>query len=229
MTIGVNLIPARLQWRRQLRRRRAAWIAGAATYAALLAAGCVGWRVAFVTPPAALGDEIQRTRHDADERSAELTKLRASLAEHRAALRISEALAARPDWSNLLALVSHACGSDVVLKRCDIAAPGELPPPDRRPEPVKAGAPPALKPPELPRAVLRIEGIAPSQVAVSRFALRLEQVGVFDSIDPSSNRETFDGSDAVAFRLDCWLATSANAAPHRPVAHAANDITGVTP
>jgi hypothetical protein len=61
---------------------------------------------------------------------------------------------------------------------------------------------------------------------MSRFALRLEQLGLFDWIDPSSSRETFDGSEAVSFHLDCWLL---GAAPRKANAHAANDTTGVTP
>src|SRR5207245_1402193 len=81
----------------------------------------------------------------------------------------------------------------------------------RRPvAPVAGGAPPGtIKPPEPPRAVLRIEGLAPSQAAMSRFALRLEQTGVFEAIDPSSTRQTFDGGEVVGFRLDCWLSAGA--------------------
>jgi hypothetical protein len=193
----VNLIPAHLRQRRRVRLRRKGWTAAAVAYTTTLLVVYGTWRVAVVTTPVNLSAEVARIETEIADKSAEALQLRGQLAEERAALRVATSMSAQPDWGLLLALLAKTRGDDIVLKRCDLSAQGEVLSADAKATPV---------PP-----VLRLIGMGQNQAAVSRFALRLEQTGLFESIEPVSNRETFDHGEVIGFRFECRLAAKSAA------------------
>ena len=53
---------------------------------------------------------------------------------------------------------------------------------------------------------INIEGLGRSNSAVSEFVLRLESLGLFDSVVlQKGTRETFLSGEAVAFRIQCGI------------------------
>jgi hypothetical protein len=196
----VNLVPAFLRQRRRLRLRRQAWTGVVVAYTTALIVLYGTWRLAVVTSPVNLASDVTRIEAEINEKTADVQHLRGQLAEDRSAIRVSSSMASQPDWGILLALLAKTRSADIVLKRCDLSAPGELLSADAKVAPAAS--------------VLRIAGIGTNQAAVTHFALRLEQTGLFESIEPVSNRETFDHGEVVGFRFECRLANASRALPH---------------
>jgi hypothetical protein len=201
--ISLNLIPMQIRSQRKMASRKGRWCAVVVGFGmALVIAGAV-WRMAIGTPPD-LAARLHMVHGEIDSKSAELNKLTSELAENRTALQLSRAMNGQPDWGFLLALLVKVRGDDVVLSQCEISAPGEV---------LNAG-----KTADEGRPVLKLQGLARTQAAVSSFTLKLEQTGLFESIERVSNRQSQAGLDAVGFNLECQLKTSiATTKPsHRP-------------
>lgn len=222
---SVNLIPAA---RLNARRRRAhvrRCIAGCSGYAALaLAAGltCHGvWGRADESLPVRLADAqavVERSAHDLAATTADLDAAQSTL-------RASRSIAEQPDWSLLMKLLAIKEGDEIVLRECLVqpANPGaarqEAADKQRESERVREAAARGSKPaarrgqpapgdagPVEPSMVLSISGLGQSQPAVSQFVLRLEAMHLFSRVTLlDTNRETFLGGEALAFRIDCSL------------------------
>src|SRR5580765_5744869 len=99
----------------------------------------------------------------------------------------------QPDWSLLLAVLGKETGDQVFLRGCSL----------KRDESGGAAAIAAHAP---GRIVLQLVGTAKTSAAVSQFSLRLEETHLFSKVAlVNSSRESFQGSDAQGFQIDCFL------------------------
>jgi len=192
---GINLIPAPRRRARIARAHLRGWAAGWAFSGLALLVGCLVIRTSWGGARSALAEEVDQATRTIRVSNRQAEILRRRLADARWKLESGRAVGQQPDWSILLALLAKNLGDDVVLERC------QLFPAD--PAPAEASATGAMAG---GRYVFEIDGLARSQLAVSRFVLRLEKTGLFDQVRLiSTSRRTFLGQKAVAFRLECLL------------------------
>jgi hypothetical protein len=107
-----------------------------------------------------------------------------------------------PDWSLLLAMLADSLADEVVLERCSLA------PAEKTEDAAAADRLAQASPTDFFNQRFRFElgGYARSQMAVSRFTLRLEKAGLFDQVRlVKTSRQSFLGGEAVAFQLECLL------------------------
>ena len=211
---GVNLIPIYRVDARRRRTRGRRWVVACAAYAALLTIGYGMCEATWGGTDPQLASELQAASEKLEKSQSVLARLRPELAEGRARLNAARAVALQPDWSIVLAALAKSLGEEVVLSSCKLdtqtaAAPAPSPAAS------SADADKAKKKPSKPepvRVVLSVNGFGRSQVAVSQFVLRLEQMKLFDRVKLiKTSREPFLGGEAVAFQLECLLVGSGDA------------------
>lgn len=201
----VNLIPAdRLASKRRMA-RLCIWAVTCGAYLTLLV-------VASLCAHAICGgdgnvtQELKSTEQRVQEYNASITELRAQLAKTRTALEMSRAISSQPDWSKLLVLLGDQLGEEVVLNNCQLVAVNK----DGKNmtahlqesfSSLAAGMPLSER-----RHKLELSGLGRTQSSVSRFVLRLEEIGVFDSVRlVNSYRQPFLNDQAVAFSIECSI------------------------
>jgi hypothetical protein len=126
----------------------------------------------------------QLRQGDADLRRAgeAADTARQSLAAVQRSLDMRHAAFERPDWSALLRVISGRSSPDVTLRDMQLDALA------------------ATSPTAQPRVSVVLRGSAPTQVAASQFTIRLQESGLFDTVE--LNRTGRDGS-AVTFEVTC--------------------------
>lgn len=193
----INLIPAYRINARRGRDHRRLWYFVLSGYALALAlVWVVGARLVLT------GDDPEALTEKAAtqilQTSAQRADLRARLIEARDELDASNWINERPDWSILLALIGRSTGPDVVISHLSLTG-------DSGPRRGTAT--------DEPRAV-HLGCLARRQAAVSAFALRLEQSGLFRRVAIlNTNREYYQGEPAIAFNIECLLDTHPEATP----------------
>ena len=196
---SVNLIPIRHRQQRVLRARRKGWIRVVTIYAIVLFAGYGTWRTLWGHDGRDLTRQLSLAHGDLDDQNKSIVRLRGSLNQTQLVLHANEAVSGQPDWSMLLVLIARLRGDEVVLNHCGldaVQAPAQI---------VPAGGAETIATP-----LLKLQGYGKTQTAVSQFALRLEQTGLFESVALlKTNRENFLTGEAIAFRVECRLKFSA--------------------
>jgi hypothetical protein len=202
----VNLIPADRLAKKHRNARLRAWALIIGAYLLLLATVILTAQIFWGGD----GDSIEEERKDVElriqERNSDLVRLRREIAEAAAELQISKAILGQPDWSKLLGVLGAELGEEIVLSQCWLATLD----PDGR-EVTKnlqqwlSSSPLGALLSER-RYGLRLCGFGRSQGAVSEFLLRLERLGVFESVGlVNSYRQPFLNSQAVAFNIECRI------------------------
>jgi len=211
----VNLIPAP---RREARARRAhlrLLTVGLTAYAVFLLAGYVMCYAFSDEETEAAFRDMRDVAARARQSDEEMRSLRAEIAQAKRELAAAQAVARHPDWSLLLAILTHAVPEEVVLRRC-MLAPVEEPDREKGGSQDSAGGlwsrqdgadPPGALAASLNRSYrLEVGGFARTQAAVSSFVLRLEKIGLFDQVKLiKTSRRVFLEGQAVAFELECSL------------------------
>jgi len=138
-------------------------------------------------------------------RRGEIRALSDKAATVRRELEAIRSVAGHPDWSLLLTLLADALSDSLVLEICTLAPTG---PPgsiakDKEADPNSLDTMTA----RLRQSyVLQLAGVAKTQTAVSRFVLRLEQIGLFRRVKlVQTSRRTFAGRRAIVFKIECLL------------------------
>lgn len=197
---NANLIPKSRREEQARRRRLRRWAKGLPVYGGLLLAAYVAcWVLSGddrEASAAQLRSAIDRIRRASDE----IQSLRRKIEVTQRQITTARAAAKHPDWSLLLTMLADRLGDDVVLSRCRL-------------EPVEAdGSGPDAGPEGRPGPdghesyLLHLSGLAKTQAAASRFVLRLEQTGLFDSVRlVRTERKGFGDGQAVAFELVCHI------------------------
>lgn len=201
----VNLIPAdRLASKRRMARLRT-WAVMCGAYLTLLAAALLCAH-AICRGDGVVVEELNSTEQRVQRYNAVIIELREELAKTTTALEMSRAISNQPDWSKLLVLLGDQLGEEVVLNNCQLVAVNE----DGKNETghlqesssfLAASTSLAER-----RHKLEISGFGKTQSSVSRFVLRLEKIGIFDSVRLiNSYRQPFLNGQAVAFGVECSI------------------------
>jgi len=203
---ATNLLPAvrRAALARRRRIQRWCWLGGIyAVIAGLAALLCLASLAMGGRPEldAALSEAARRVDH----LDRQVQRERQALAVLREKLQANQAVVRQPDWSVLLTLIAEPLGPDVVLSRGNLRFT-EPPPKPTVANPGQAGATEATGPPPPARFHLNLDGHGTSQDAVSRYALDLERIGLFDRVRLiETSRVQFLGREAVGFQIECEM------------------------
>ncbi len=194
----INLCPADILSRVQVRRRARAWGSWLSIYGAFLLCACGVYATGGDTFPSGQPD-VEQVRARAESLSAELADLRKAIAATRAEQQSVLAAQNHPDWSRLLNLVAVQRGEDVVLTGLEMR-------PSARKSTARSAAP-AGKPDAVPgQYTIGVTGIGRSQRSVSDFVARLEGLGLFQSVSINqTGRALVEGAEMVDFSVTCEL------------------------
>jgi len=200
----VNFIPKDRLAAKRCRARLCRWAAICGTYIVLLGAASVAARVLHPTGASDVGEELAAVRQQAAQHDDAIAELRKTLAQATASLETAQSMRGQPDWSKLFARVSNVLGQETVLSRCQLVTLTQ----DNRPVTEQWNQVAEAKPlGELLAAhgyELTLHGFGRTQESVSRFALGLESLGIFDQVRlASSSRQSFLDGAAVAFVVEC--------------------------
>jgi len=191
---SVNLIPTPKTLQAEKRKRTRKWIAACIAYVGMLCAVYAGCRQRWGGENLQ-ADELEQVSSSIAVHNRKIADVKQASLTLRAMIDANNAVGKQPDWSILLALLARDLGNDVVLKHCQLDLVSDAPT-------LAGGSKP--KP-----FVLRIRGMGRTQMAVSTFVLRLENMGLFTEVKRTkASVETFMTTRAVAFELDCTLGTS---------------------
>ena len=198
---GVNLAPASRKYALLCQKRIRVWASGGVAYGVVL---LVTYAVCFAhwnDADAQVDDQAAGVLRHINESNQALSELRVKLTTARVALRASSLLTENPDWSVVLRLLARNLGKELVLSRCQMQSSRERAPGDV--DPVSAAVARPIS------QFIHLVGFARSQAAISAFALRLEQTGLFVEVNIlETKREPFLSGEAFAFSLMCSIADS---------------------
>ena len=220
---GVNFIPRQRRDASARRARLRAWTIGASAYALVCVVAFAASGAIDVADDPTVATDLAQLPAQIDASQRALTTLRAQLADAQARLDAARAVAHQPDWSVLLGLLAQSLGDDIVLTTCRLEAE---PPSDRAAAPspppgginrvASAGGPGAPAAPVVgpgSHFTLELTGLGRTQASVSRFVLRLEQLGLFERVTiVKTGREMFGERESIGFRLEATLGAAAAAA-----------------
>jgi hypothetical protein len=200
----VNLIPGpRLAAKRRKTRLRL-WALILALYIIVLSVGSLAAFVVLPGEEPGLAEELAAVEQDIARDNATLRELRGTLAQAVASLDMARAVQEQPDWSELLTGLSREMGQELALSHCQLAILRA----DGRPVTEPWNESLLSKPLRAflaeQRYQLVLRGFGQTQESVSRLALELEGVGLFDRVRlVNSCRQKFLRSEAVAFTVEC--------------------------
>lgn len=198
---AINLIPLARRHAKQRRQRTRRWITLTSLYGSLLLLAYTSTRVLWGFDNRALALQLGAVLaeiHDSEESSK---SLRAEIMRTRTLWNTSNVVADQPDWSLLLSIVAHSLDDETVLRSCTVR------PADHKDDRKPASQAVAGLPYEC-----TVAGLGRSQLAVSQFVLRLENLGLFSSVRlVETRREPFLNSEAIAFRISCAVDEKAEA------------------
>ncbi len=189
----INLISKSRRQHRQRRVRARLWIGVSLCYAVSLTAVCVAYRGMSASHDlSALGVELAEKQAELTRLEAQQNSLRPRLSEQKLILAAERSISDQPDWSLLLTyLADEVLGDRIVLSGCALApsAPVE-----------------GVASPDAGTLTLTLTGFAQSTTDVSRFILRLEQVGLFDKVSLArTGLEPYLAGQAIAFEARCLM------------------------
>ncbi len=204
---SVNLIPIRHRQQRKLYARRKTWIRVLSIYTVLLTVIYGTWHVLWGNDGHDLPRQLALVHGDVDELTKSIARQRVAFNETQSVLRANQAVNGQPDWSMLLALVANLRGDNLVLNQCGLDAASTSP-----------QSVPAISEASIPVPLLKLKGYGKTQAAVSQFALRLEETGLFESVSLlKTSRELFLAGEAIGFQVECRVKMTADApSPMKP-------------
>ncbi len=180
---SINLLPQVVLQRRRVRRRLRRWT----TFLSVYSGAVVSATLALVDPFASRDAAVMTPpgeQHRLAEVLAQIDALNGRMAGLLSQLKTIHAVLDRRDWGMLMEAVAGAVAEDVILERLQVM--------------------PASSAPQ--RLVLDIDAVSPDQAGVSRLAMQLEDLGIFDRVELlESRRRQVGGIDAVGCRLRCPL------------------------
>lgn len=172
----------------------------------LLAAVTFSAHVLWGGDSGAIEEQRRGVELSIQQRNSDLVRLRREIAEATAGLQIGRAILGQPDFSKLLVILGAELGDEIVLSQCRLAtldAGGEKVTDDL--QQWLSSAPLGQLLSER-RYGLGLYGFGRTQGSVSQFILRLERLGIFESVGlVNSYRQPFLNGQAVAFNIECRI------------------------
>ena len=189
----INLIPESKRLDSQRRKRVRFWIGFGMFYALVAVAGCFVFRsMSPVGDVQALQDQLGELEAELAQVQSQQNAITPRLNEQRLVLVAERSITDQPDWSRLLShLADDLLGDRIVLKSCTLA-------PVDGPVETEALNTATLS--------LKLTGYARTTRDASRFVLRLEESGLFDTVKlVNTNLEPYLGSEAIGFSINCVM------------------------
>lgn len=224
---SVNLVPPELVLARRRADRTRVWAAVSVVYCVIaLSTGALAWSAGRVGSDnkERLADFTERTQ----KQNQSLQKAREELGVATRKVAAAREVSVHPNWTLLLRAIAGFKGEHVVLKALSIKpimpeAAAISGPAKAAPLAANAIQPASTQSETNPIAyIMRLDGEARTQRAVTDFVLRLEGSGVFASVrlveSKSRSQTVGSGKDArtwevVGFTLECRLVEPAGGAP----------------
>ena len=202
----VNLIPTeRLARRRRMARLRI-WAVICGIYLTALAVALLSAHAVWADSDNGMTEEFKSTEQRVQRYNVSIVELRKELAKARTALEMNRAMTSQPRWSKLLILLGDQLGDEVVLNNCQLAALNKNGKDSTGPLQESFSSSAADTRLAEQRYKLNLSGLGRTQSSVSQFVLRLERIGVFDSVRlVNSYRQPFLSGHAVTFSVECSI------------------------
>lgn len=192
---GVNLLAADRLRAYAAHTRLARWSLGVGAYAVLAA-------LLVFAAVADRGSQVRTVRSvdsiaaSAEQKDKDIKATRARIATLQKAEALAHEITRHPDWGRLLDALAATRTDGIVFERLEF----RVSPRAAAPKPGVSGA------------TVRISGVAGSQVDAARYAVALQDLGVFDSVSPVETRAKGaagqSGADLVAFSLTVGISCS---------------------
>ncbi len=200
-----NLISAqrRQAKRRHVRARR--WVLAFGAYVLLLLLIYAGCCVIRGKGRGVVVDEIAEIRLRIKDSNRELASAKTELTEVQLKLAGNRAVGRQADWGLFLAILSESVGKDIVLNRF------RLHPEKVSDDPARKATGDAATPPSKTASGhrgfgLEMKGYGKSRTAVPQFALRLEEMRLFDRVAlKHTKQESTPDGEVISFRMVCLL------------------------
>lgn len=199
----VNLIPSERLASKRCRARLRLWTVICGAYLIALTTALISAHAISGGHSDAVAQELKSAEQTVEQHNATIRQLREELAEAGTALITSRAIIdSQLDWSKLLILLGDQLGQEVVLNNCQLAALNK----DNN-DGTESFSPSAADMGLAERRYrLKMSGLGRTQSSVSQFVLRLERIGLFDSVTlVNSYRQPFLNGQAVAFSVECSI------------------------
>jgi Tfp pilus assembly protein PilN len=202
----VNLVPEQRQVRRRRRARTRLWLRMSGAYVTVMALALFFVHTVWKVDNAALAEDLNATVSRVKQYSSSMLRLRKELARISTILQTSRAIRRQPDWSKLLVIIADTLDQDIVLNKCEIATLDkdgrEIS--GRQQEALTSQAVTSLLSARQYR--LTLAGLGRQHSAVSKFAVQLEQSGLFDSVSLLNNqRQDVQNQSVIAFDIECQM------------------------
>lgn len=202
----VNLVPEQRQVRRRRRARTRLWLRMTGTYVTVIALALFFVHTVWKVDNAALAEDLNETALRVKQYSSSMLRLRKELARISTILQTSRAIKCQPDWSKLLVILANTLDQDIVLNKCEIVTldkDGRELSGDQQ-EALTSQAVTSLLGARQYR--LTLAGLGRQHSAVSKFAVQLEQSGLFNSVSLLNNRrQDFQNQSVIVFGIECQM------------------------
>lgn len=200
--IGVNLLPLERQQARSARRRAGRWALAVGAYAAVLVPAAIVLSPSVGEAARLTNEQIKAAAERIERAENGLRELRPQLMRTRRQVEATRAVCEHADWSILLALYAAHRNGEIGIESCEITTPRSEPAaqaPNAKPAKTE-------KPQADPGVQVALTGFGITPGAVTTFALRLEESGVFSSVRiAETTPRDVHGVSATWFRLRCTL------------------------
>lgn len=215
MSIDINLLPRSIRDARLRRRAAGAW-----SVVCLAAVVCSGvWALHSRAQGGDGGRELTRLLGERTESidtiKQQIARSGVQMAAVQKELVVSDHIRARPEWSQLLTLLSSFVGEGAVIEQCKVTE-AAAPAPARvatKPSAPSASAkkaePKAEEAPALAGYVLQLGGAARDQDRVSEIVMAMERSGLFSQTTlVQMRRRSLLKGEAIGFEIRADLAAS---------------------
>jgi Tfp pilus assembly protein PilN len=206
MMADVNMVPEQRQVRRRRRARTRLWLRMSGAYVTVMALALFFVHTVWKVDNAALAEDLNATVSRVKQYSSSMLRLRKELARISAILQTSRAIKRQPDWSKLLVILANTLDQDIVLNMCEIVTL------DKDGREISGDQPEALTSQAVTSLLsarqyrLTLAGLGRQHSAVSKFAVQLEQSGLFDSVSLLNNqRQDVQSQSVIVFDIECQM------------------------
>ncbi len=202
----VNLIPVERRAHKRKMRRLSVWAAVCGVY---ISGVTFLLSVAYFSWGRDTGDMAERLRLTTDrikEYHSTILDIRKEMAQAKTELYTIHTIQQQPNWSKLLWLIGEALGEEIVLNKCQLTTLVG----DREDVVKRVHLEPTVSTLSSyfadRRYTLTLSGYSQTQSAVPLFVLRLERLGLFESVRlEKSRRQGFLDGLTTAFHIECIL------------------------
>lgn len=202
----VNLISAPRLERRRRKVKKRMWTVICGIYFILLTVLALSAHTLWRDTDDYTIEELAFATARVTEYNTTISELQGKLKKAEAELKADKLISREPDWARLLVLVGDELKEEIVLDNCQLATFNKnLQDTKNNLQELLSSSSPSIFLAER-QYKLELSGYGRTQTSVVQFALRLEQMQMFDKVELiTSRRQAFLNSEAVAFTIECKI------------------------